>query len=173
MAESVDSLFRRGMISPRQGAKLGVLKGTRAQNSKMASFDDKAGKRDQGGRADHGDKQADSRHINRNQRAGSKIASQPTKGGFSKQARPPTDDEIDQRDVQKPDFPKGAGKLSRPAQKAFVPSPANKLAAKKDAAGSNNRSGNWGTAARAKGGNPKSSGSGANYYGGPNSRANG
>jgi hypothetical protein len=172
MAESASSLFRRGMISSKQGAKLGVLKGTRAQNSKMADFDGKAGKRDQGGRIDYGDKNADSTHINRNQRVGSKIAGAPSKGGFLKQGRQPGARELDQADVQKPDFPKGAGKLSKPAQKAFVPAPANKLAAKKDAAGSKSKS-SWGTPSKARGGNPKSSGSGANYYGGPNSRANG
>jgi hypothetical protein len=166
MAESVDSLFRRGMISSKQGAKLGVLKGTRAQNSKMANFDDKGGKRDQGGPRDSGDKNADSAHLNRNQRIGSAIAGGPSKGGGQKQARSPHARELDEADVQKPDFPKGAGKLSRPAQKAFVPAPAKALAAKKNAAGSNSKS-SWGTPSRAKGGAVRPSGP---YYGGPNSR---
>lgn len=127
--ESADSLFRRGMISEKQ-YKLKALAGTKAQPSKMAKFDDKGGRRDQGAGRERGIPEMGSRHINnaRTQREGSAIASRPTRGGRVNAGGQPGVDAIDER--QGPAFPAG----SRPRKQAL------------------------GTPARARGGAPRSSG---------------
>ena len=65
MAQSAKSLMRAGLISPKASAKLAVLRGTRAQNSKMATFEHKfkdQGRVQQTGHTDH-----KGSHINENQ----------------------------------------------------------------------------------------------------------
>lgn len=58
MAESMESMFRRGMISKKQmgrAAKPAILKKTKSGvPTKMADFDSKAGRGDQGGVRDRG-----------------------------------------------------------------------------------------------------------------------
>lgn len=121
MAESVESLFRRGMISPRAGKRAGVLKavnGTKHERSKMADFEEKSGMRDQGGVRDRGDGLAGTDHINRkaNTRAGSPIASKPSKGGQAGAEAQPGTDEINEGRNQRPDFPREG---SRPKKQAM------------------------------------------------------
>lgn len=121
MAESAESLFRRGMISSKQAAKLGALKGTKHQASKMADFDGK-GSVDQGGIRDRGDKIASSKHINnkRTTRAGSPIASKPSKGGQAGAEHQPGTDEINEADNQRPAFPKAGGGKRDPRRKGPI-----------------------------------------------------
>lgn len=73
MAESMESMFRRGMISKKQMgrmAKPAILKKTRAQKTKMAGFDSKKGVRDQGGVKDRGEVPVNEINHPTNQRAG-------------------------------------------------------------------------------------------------------
>ena len=145
MAESAQSLFRRGMISPKQATKLGVLKGTKLNPAFGAGeepFENKAGRRDQGGTHDRGITEAGVGHINnaRQQREGSAIASRPTRGGRVNKGGQPSVDAIDQD--QRPTFPAGA-KVRRQAM---------------------------GTPQRARGGRQRPSGP---MYGGPSSQADG
>jgi hypothetical protein len=107
MAESPDSLFRRGMISSKQMGKLAAQRGTRAEPSKMANFDDKGGRRDQGAGRDRGISETSVGHINnaRQQREGSAIASKPTRGGRVNKGGQPGVDAINQD--QRPAFPAG------------------------------------------------------------------
>lgn len=112
MAESADSLFRRGMISEKQAGRLGVFRDQKDQPTKMAAFDEKGGKRDQGGVKDRGDKVAAKGHINdkRTTRAGSPIAGKPSKSGQAGREDQFDVDEIDDGENQKPDFPTQRGK---------------------------------------------------------------
>ena len=92
MAERMDSLFRRGLISPKAMEKLGKRRSakpkgfsaTGVQPAGMADFDDKRGVRDQGGVRDRGARVAGSRHIDRTQDLGSpaRASGRPSKGGF-------------------------------------------------------------------------------------------
>ncbi len=120
MAESAESLFRRGMISGRAFNR--VLAGTRPQNSKMANFDSKAGRHDQGGLHAHG--AIDERHVEdmRNPNGMPKsLGGPPTKGGRAgKEGHNVRRNEIDDRAVQGPEFPRGAGRTSGRAQPGFV-----------------------------------------------------
>lgn len=79
-----------GMISNKvakaRGVKIGV-RGTRVQKTKMAAFDDKAGKRDQGAGKIKGEAHTTSNNINTNQ-AGGRMSKQ---GGAGKEAQPGTD----------------------------------------------------------------------------------
>jgi hypothetical protein len=124
MAESAHSLFRRGAISPRQASRLGVVKGTKHQTSKMADFDEKS--KDEGNNKTRGIADTDSSSINKNQRAGSVIGGKPTKGGFVQSKGQPDADAIDQN--QTPKFPKGDtvkashGKLSTKLKARIRPS---------------------------------------------------
>jgi hypothetical protein len=122
MGETGDSLFRRGMISSTQAGKLGILKQTTAQPSKMAAFDDKAGRRDQGGRSDKGHRLARTDHIDKKQDMGTpaRASGKPSKGGGAgMQSQPVRAAEIDAGDTQQPKFPPGGkvkkrGKLGTP-----------------------------------------------------------
>lgn len=85
MAESMSSLFRRGAISSKQMgrmAKPAILNKTRPQKSKMAKFNDKRGKRDQGGVRDRGEVPGNELNHPTNQRAGSPATASglPSKG---------------------------------------------------------------------------------------------
>jgi hypothetical protein len=149
MAESMQSLFRRGLISPTAMAKVGkrkpkILNETKGQASKMANFDDKSGARDQGGAPDKGAKVASVRHIDIRQDLGSpaRASGRPSKGGFVPDQMQVHSDEIDDADNQQPAFPKAAKvKAANGARQVGV-----------------------------KGPRGKSSGP---AYGGPNSRSNG
>src|SRR5258708_19515329 len=91
MAESMESLFRRGMISPKALGKLAakssskpkILNETRVQNSRMADFDGKS--KDEGTNRDRGERSvAGSRHIDTKQDLGTRAraSGRPTRGGF-------------------------------------------------------------------------------------------
>lgn len=73
MAETADSLFRRGAISAKQAGKMKVsdlpkvLKKTKVERADEESFEGKQGLRDQGGRKDHGHEVAKRDHVNRHQ----------------------------------------------------------------------------------------------------------
>jgi hypothetical protein len=115
MGESMQSLFRRGLISPTAMAKLGkrkpkILSETRVQNAKMANFDDKAGARDQGGVRDKGAKVASARHVDIRQDLGSpaRASGRPSRGGFVPDQMQVHGDEIDDAVNQQPAFPKAA-----------------------------------------------------------------
>src|SRR5260370_38450297 len=92
MAESVESLFRRGLISSKAMEKFGkrgneakpkIPNETKVQASKLANFNDKSGRDDQGGARDKGAKVASVRHIDICQDLGSpaRASGRPTKGG--------------------------------------------------------------------------------------------
>lgn len=121
MAESADSLFRRGMISSKQASRLKVLKGTKHQASKMADFDGK-GSVDEGGVRDRGDRVAAKDHVNnrRTTRAGSPIASKPSKGGQAGAEGQPGTDEINEAAAQKPAFPRAGGGKRDPRRKGPI-----------------------------------------------------
>ncbi len=108
----LDSMMHQGLISAGAGAKLKKLQGTKVQNSKMAAFDDKAGKRDQGGVRDRGDSSvAGVRHIDTKQDMGSpaRASGAPSKGGRVNHTGQPGVDAIDEG--QTPAFPQqGSGK---------------------------------------------------------------
>jgi hypothetical protein len=116
MGESMESLFRRGMISKGQSDRIGkpkILSETRVQNSRMTDFDDKGGMRDQGGIRDRGIKESGRDHIDKRQDMGSpeRASGKPSKGGsVGAQRQPVRRNEIDARGTQKPDFPKGGSK---------------------------------------------------------------
>ena len=81
----------------------------------MADFDDK--RDDEGDGTERGDRVAASGHINdrRTTRAGSPIASKPTKGAQAGAEHQPRSDEIDEGDNQRPAFPKqGKGTTAVP-----------------------------------------------------------
>lgn len=113
MVAPAEGMFRSGQISGTQWAKLNAQKG-RAQQSKMAKFDDK--NKDGEGGVQEGPGASPpathTGHLNskRDQRANSAIASQPSRGGFVQNGRggQPRINEINERSQQKPDFPVGA-----------------------------------------------------------------
>lgn len=81
-------LYRSGMISGKQWAKLGASTGggSLKQKSKMAKFEDRGGVRDQGGNRDKGDSGvASSRSINTH--TGKMWQGGPTRAGSIKQPR--------------------------------------------------------------------------------------
>ena len=111
MAESMSSLFRRGAISSKQMdrmAKPAILNKTKVQPSKMADFDSKKGKRDQGGVRDRGEVPVNEINHKTNQKPGtpSKGAGLPSKGARVNRSGQPDVDHIDQQ--QGPKFPAGA-----------------------------------------------------------------
>jgi hypothetical protein len=106
MSESAKELFKRGLISAKAGAKLGL--GTKVQPSKMAGFDDK-GAVDQGGGKDKGVPEAGTKQIDKKQAKGSPIASGPSKGGSAgTESQPGKRNLIDNASQQGPKFPAGA-----------------------------------------------------------------
>jgi len=112
MAESAESLYRRGMISPRQAGKLGILKATKAQPSKMADFDAK----ESGGSGDGSI--AGRNHINNRGTAdlGSpqRASGKPSTGAFVKnKGGQPRANEIDEPAAQKPNFPRQGSRASK------------------------------------------------------------
>lgn len=112
MGESHDSLFRRGLISPKQMDRIGkpkILAQTKVQNSKMADFDDKGGKRDQGGIRDRGVQESGRDHINKRQDMGTpeRASGKPSRGAGVEggQSSPVRRREIDAGESQRPNFP--------------------------------------------------------------------
>lgn len=111
MGESVDSLFRRGAISEKQMRRMGGAapgpKGTRAQPSKMANFDDKGGRRDQGGGKDRG--AVGRAAIDERQDMGSpeRASGKMSKGASVNASGQPRAHEIDAPENQRPEFPSG------------------------------------------------------------------
>ena len=138
MAESVESLFRRGLISSKAMEKFGkrgneakpkILKETKVQASRMANFDDKSGAGDQGGARDRGAKVASARHIDIRQDLGSpaRASGRPSKGGFVPDQMQVYSDEIDDADNQQPAFPKAAKvKAANGARQVGVKGPPGK-----------------------------------------------
>jgi hypothetical protein len=108
MSESMKSLYRRGMISGKQMgrmAKPAILAKTKpGVPTKMADFDGKAGKRDQGGVRDRGE--VPGNEINHPTNQAKKPVGTVSKGGGVNKGGQPTARAIDQD--QKPSFPKGA-----------------------------------------------------------------
>jgi hypothetical protein len=95
----MDSLFRRGLISPKAMEKLGKRRGAKPKGATSV--------RDQGGVRDRGARVAGSRHIDRAQDLGSpaRASGRPSNGGFVKDQMQAHSDEIDDPDNQTPAFP--------------------------------------------------------------------
>lgn len=118
MGESAVSMFRRGMISPKQADKLGILKQTKTQNSRMADFDGR-GSVDEGGRKDKGAGEASSRHIDKRQDKGTpaRASGKPSAGGSAgAESQPVRRGHLDAASLQKPDMARGAGITSAKAK---------------------------------------------------------
>lgn len=82
MAQSAKSLMRAGLISPKASAKLAVLRGTRAQKGRMATFDHKH--RDEGDVKAKAIAETDGRHIDRKQHGKGAVGrgqEMPSRGG--------------------------------------------------------------------------------------------
>jgi hypothetical protein len=106
-----------------------ILSETKVQASKMANFDDKSGRNDQGGTRDKGAKVASVRHIDIRQDLGSpaRASGRPSKGGFVPDQMQVHSDEIDDADNQTPAFPKAAKvKAANGARQVGVKGPPGK-----------------------------------------------
>jgi hypothetical protein len=116
MAESMSSLYRRGAISSKQMGRMSkpaILKKTKSGvPTNLEPFDGKQGKRDQGGvgRGNSGIVRTHEIDHKQNQKLGSPATASglPSKGGQARGGTVPSDDNIDDRKMQKPDFPAGA-----------------------------------------------------------------
>lgn len=105
MTLSAKSLHRSGSISDKQMAKLQVLKGTKAQKSKMAPFEQKT--KDEGHQRNRGIPQATVNQINGpGQDKGGKYGN-PSRGGSAGPEGQTHVNEINRADYQKPKFPPG------------------------------------------------------------------
>src|SRR5258708_34524724 len=93
MAERMECIFRRGMISPKGLGKLAakssrkpkIMNETRVQNSRMADFDGKS--KDEGANRDRGPRSvAGSRHIDTKLDLGTPAGAggRPSRGGFQR-----------------------------------------------------------------------------------------
>ena len=113
MTLSAKSLHRSGSISDKQMAKLQVLRGTRAQKSKMAPFEQKT--KDEGSVRNKGIPAVRTNQINGpNQDNGGKYGN-PSKGGSVNKTGQVSVNEINRGDYQKPKFPAGGNvKASNP-----------------------------------------------------------
>lgn len=120
MTLSAKSLHRSGAISDKQMAKLQVLRGTKAQKSKMAPFDSK--QKDEGHQRNKGIPEMRTDQIN-NGRVQDKGGSfgmggrrgPPSKGGRAGPEGQVHVNEIDRADKQQPKFPSGGNvKASNP-----------------------------------------------------------
>ncbi len=137
MAESMSSLYRRGAISGKQMRKMGghrepdvddrggrsdgdadnrgsggkpaILRKTTAQRGRMAEFDGKAGKRDQGGIRDRGEVPGNEINHPTNQRAGA----MPSRGARVNKGGQPSAGHIEED--QNPKFPSG-GRVKKNAR---------------------------------------------------------
>lgn len=114
MTLSAKSLHRSGSISDKQMAKLQVLRGTKAQKSKMAPFMSK--QKDEGDPGKKGIPEINVGQINnsRVQDKGGKYGT-PSKGGSVGKTGQVSVDEINRADYQSPKFPSGGNvKSSNP-----------------------------------------------------------
>lgn len=113
MTLSAKSLHRSGAISDKQMAKLQVLRGTKAQKSKMAPFDSK--QKDEGHPRNKGIPQMRVNQINGPaQDKGGKYGT-PSKGGGVNKTGQVSVNEINRMDYQSPKFPAGGNvKASNP-----------------------------------------------------------
>lgn len=133
MTQSMNSLMRQGLISAGAKSKLAVLRGTRAQKTKMVTFDGR--KKDEGGRKDHGE--VPNREINHPTNQSDRIGSKPSKiagratgfmagkpngksrsrqgGGIGKRESQVSRGQIDSAEMQGPRFPAGAGYVGKGA----------------------------------------------------------
>lgn len=113
MTLSAKSLHRSGSISDKQMAKLQVLRGTRAQKSKMAPFMQKT--KDEGATRSKGAPLARTNQINGpDQDKGGKYGN-PSRGGSVNKAGQVSVNEINRGDYQTPKFPSGGNvKASNP-----------------------------------------------------------
>ena len=101
MAQSRRSLMRSGLISPKASAKLAVLKKTRAQKSKMATFDHTF--RDEGRTQQRAE--VPNREIDHPTNQRDRARSLPSKGGSVGRIGMPKTAHIDRE--QGPKFPAG------------------------------------------------------------------
>jgi len=105
MPLSAKSLHASGSISDKQMAKLQVLRGTRAQKSKMAPFNQKV--KDEGHQRNKGIPATRVNEINGpNQDSGGKYGT-PSKGGRVNHGGQPGVNAINQSDYVNPKFPSG------------------------------------------------------------------
>jgi hypothetical protein len=114
MTLSAKSLHKSGSISDKQMAKLQVLRGTKAQKSKMAPFNQKT--KDEGHQRNKGISQMETNQINNKQvqDAGGKYGT-PSKGGRQTLGGQPKVGQIDEGSMQRPKFPSGGNvKASNP-----------------------------------------------------------
>lgn len=104
MGESMDSLYRRGQISGKQMGRMGkpaILNKTKPQASKMAPFDDKAGRNDQGAGRERAEVPVN--EINHPTNQGGKTGV--SKGGSVGKSGQPSANAINED--QGPEFPRG------------------------------------------------------------------
>ena len=113
MTLSAKSLHRSGSISDKQMAKLQVLRGTKAQKSKMAPFMSK--QKDEGHQRNKGIPAVRVNEINGpNQDKGGRFGT-PSKGGRVNKTGQVSVNEINRGDYQSPKFPAGGNvKASNP-----------------------------------------------------------
>lgn len=125
MTLSAKSLHRSGSISDKQMAKLQVLRGTKAQKSKMAPFEQKT--KDEGDRDNLGIQEMRVNQINnkRVQDAGGKYGN-PSKGGSVNKTGQVSVNEINRGDYQKPKFPKEGAREQSHAAGLRVPAKAKR-----------------------------------------------
>jgi len=112
MAETAESLYRRGAISSKQASKLGILKKTKVERPNEEAFDGKQGRRDQGGHKDRGHKIATTKHIDGPDQGMGMGA--PSKGGAAGKSGQVRANEINDSQNQRPEFPR-AGGSTRPS----------------------------------------------------------
>jgi hypothetical protein len=105
-------LHRRGLISNEKWAKLSAQSGTKPQKTKMASFEDRGGLRDQGGIRERGIKETGRDQIDERKSIGTpaRASGAPSKGGRVNAYGEPGRAAIDDGRMQRPAFPSG-GKL--------------------------------------------------------------
>jgi hypothetical protein len=121
MGDSMRALMRSGAISGKQAAKHDlpkVLRMTKVERDKEEEFHGRQGLRDQGGLRDRGHEVSKVDHIDRHQElskpkhdglgAPSKMRRGVDSGGAVNAYGQPGVDEIGERRLQKPDFPRGS-----------------------------------------------------------------
>lgn len=169
MAQSARSLMRSGLISPKASAKLAVLKGTRAQGSKMAAFEHKF--RDQGRVQQTGHSEFDGSHVNKKQHGKGPVGRGQEMPSRSRAGRSETGQAEHRGGSYAPgrnqidEFPQGQRKKQVDRPSTFRASPKGEGAFPRgtDISGS----GSTPVAPKSRGGTVRTRG----YYGSPNSRS--
>jgi hypothetical protein len=163
-----EELYNSGQISTKALTKIG--RATRPQNSKMASFE-KPGPADEGMHKDLGEIGTNHIREKRFQDTGSprRASGLPSKGARAPMGGTfPHSNEIGEGERQKPEMPRGAGKLAKKATARPFHSSDVRTAQRR---GDNNAKGKWSTPRKLKGpSNPKNTG---NWEGGHNNRTTG